>query len=147
MISRAQNACPPGCPHSLAPEKSLFIVQKQHVSTGLSLPPKENVRAFFVAEKSIFLKTHTHTHTHTSPLLSLSLHHLKNQHLSRQFLIGHSCSPRRVKSSLSHTHMYRVTWRLTAGRTLCISTHLSPSLHTHMPHTFRQKRAPHPLRE
>ena len=83
-----------------------FIVQKQHVSTGLSLRPKENVPAFFLAEKSIFLKkharAHTHTHTHTSPFLSLSLYHLKNQDLSLEFLV--------LKKS----------WRLTAGRTLCV---------------------------
>ena len=52
-----------------------FIVQKQHVSTGLSLRPKENVPAFFLAEKSIFLKTHTraHAHTHTHTHISLPL--------------------------------------------------------------------------
>ena len=137
-----------------------FIVQKQHVSTGLSLRPKENVPAFFLAEKSIFLKTHTrahahtHTHTHTSPFLSLSLYHLKNQDLSLEFLVLKKSwrlllTEKGPELSVTHTHTHRVTWRLTAGRTLCVFPRtpvtLSVHLHAHTL-TFGKKRAPHPLR-
>ena len=111
-----------------------FIVQKQHVSTGLSLRPKENVPAFFLAEKSIFLKTHTrahahtHTHTHTSPFLSLSLYHLKNQDLSLEFLVLKKSwrlllTEKGPELSVTHTHAQSHMETHSRKNTVCVSTH------------------------
>ena len=118
-----------------------FIVQKQHVSTGLSLRPKENVPAFFLAEKSIFLKTHTrahaHTHTHTSPFLSLSLYHLKNQDLSLEFLVLKKSwrlllTEKGPELSVTHTHTESHGDSQQEEHCVCFHAPLLPSLYTYM---------------
>ena len=104
-----------------------FIVQKQHVSTGLSLRPKENVPAFFLAEKSIFLKKHARAHTHTHTHVSLPLPKFISPEKPRSFsgILGsqeimETLAHWEGSRALCHTHTHRVTWRLTAGRTLCV---------------------------
>jgi len=135
-----------------------FIVQKQHVSTGLSLRPKENVPAFFLAEKSIFLKkharahTHTHTHTHTSPFLSLSLYHLKNQDLSLEFLVLKKSwrlllTEKGPELSVTHTHTESHGDSQQEEHCVCFHASVTLSVHLHAHGlTFGKKRAPHPLR-
>ena len=120
-----------------------FIVQKQHVSTGLSLRPKENVPAFFLAEKSIFLKTHTraHAHTHTHTHISLPLPKFISPEKPRSFsgILGSQEIMETVahwegSRALCHTHTRTESHGDSQQEEHCVCFHapLLPSLYTYM---------------